>query len=45
MAAFLSARVGLLFEEQYKAERLFDLHLLDNDLHFLDSYLWICALG
>jgi hypothetical protein len=21
------------------------VHLLDNDLHFLDSYLWICALG
>src|SRR5262249_26981835 len=21
----------------YKAERLFDLHLLDNDLHFLDN--------
>jgi len=24
---------------------LFDFHLLDEDLHFLDSHLWICALG
>jgi len=29
----------------YKAEQLFDLHLLDNDLHFLDSHLWIRVLG
>jgi len=28
----------------YKAERLFDLHLLDNDLHFLDSHLCVSAL-
>jgi len=21
------------------------LHFLDNGVHFLDSHLWICALG
>jgi len=29
----------------YKAEQLFDLHLLDNDLHFLDSHFVDSCFG
>jgi hypothetical protein len=33
------------FNEQFLDEGLSEFGFLDNDLHFLDGHLWICALG